>query len=394
MPYLPAVDLRRLRGRAAVRTDVDAARPATTLELFFDLTLVVGVARAAEALHHQLVEVDAAHGLLGFAGAFFGVWWAWMNFTWFASAHDSDDVAHRLLALVQMAGALVLAAGVSRAVEHGEYVVATIGYVIMRVGLLASWLRVARDHPAQRARATRYAAGLLALQVGWLARLALPSGPAVAGFAVLGAGELALPYLAERAGEVRVFHPGHIEERYGLFTLIVLGESILSASTGFQSALDERGLTARLLALGVSGLLVAFAAWWIYFDHPGHLSLTPTQAFRWGYAHLAVFTSLAALGAGIRVAADALTGRGDSRTAALACALPTAGFLLALALVMTLTGTPVRSPRVLPKLAGAAVLVVLGLTLSVTGAVVACAVVMVALVSAMILTDDRRDAPA
>ncbi len=59
-------------------------------------------------------------GIVGFLALFFAVWWAWMNFTWFASAHDSDDFAFRLLTLVPMAGALVLAAGVTEAPARGR----------------------------------------------------------------------------------------------------------------------------------------------------------------------------------------------------------------------------------------------------------------------------------
>jgi low temperature requirement protein LtrA len=386
----PAVDFGRLRGRAVVRDRDEDHRTSTPLELFFDLTFVVGVGRAAEALHHELVAGHVLHGLIGFVGVFFAVWWAWMNFTWFASAHDSDDVGHRLLTLIQMAGALVVACGVHQAVEHGDFVVATIGYVIMRVGLVGSWLRVARDQPDQRSRALHYATGLVALQVLWLARLALPTTAANVGFVVLVIGELLVPYVVERTAGTAIFHPEHIEERYGLFTLIVLGESILADTAGFQSAIDEGGLTARLLALGVSGLLIAFAAWWIYFDHPGHLTPTPAQAFRWGYAHVIVFASLAALGAGIHVATDALTGHGETRIAALSVALPLAGYLLGLATIMTITGTPVFSGFVVPKLAGALVLIVLGLVAPVTATVIGSAVVIVFLASSMVVSDPRH----
>jgi low temperature requirement protein LtrA len=328
--------------------------------------------------------------VIGFAGVFFAVWWAWMNFTWFASAHDSDDVAHRLLTLVQMTGALVVACGVNQAVEHGDFVVATIGYVIMRVGLVGSWLRVARDQPDQRPRALRYTMGLVVLQVLWLVRLALPSTAATIAFVVLGVAELLVPYIAERTTGAGIFHPEHIEERYGLFTLIVLGESVLADTVGFQAAVDAGGLTARLLALGMSGLLIAFACWWIYFDHPGHLTPTPAQSFRWGYAHVVVFSSLAALGAGIHVATDALTGHGETRIAALSVALPLAGYLLGLATIMTITGTPVWSGFVTPKIGGAAVLIVLGLIAPVTATVVGSAVVIVFLASSMVVSDPRR----
>ena len=105
------------------------------------------------------------------------------------------------------------------------------------------------------------------MQLLWFLRLALPDDLSAVGFVVLVVGELVVPLWAERAAGEPLYHPEHIKERYGLFTIIVLGESVLSASVGFQTALDEGGLTADLLAVGVGGLVLAFAAWWIYFDH-------------------------------------------------------------------------------------------------------------------------------
>ena len=70
-------------------------RSATVLELFFDLCLVA-VASAASALHHEIAEDHVGDGVVGYASVFFAIWWAWMNFTWFASAYDTDDVAYRL----------------------------------------------------------------------------------------------------------------------------------------------------------------------------------------------------------------------------------------------------------------------------------------------------------
>ncbi|MBV8690281.1 MAG: low temperature requirement protein A, partial [Actinobacteria bacterium] len=353
----------RLRGRGVIR-DFDEERTSSHLELFFDLTFVVGVSRASTALHHELVAGHVAHGIVGFIAAFFAIWWAWMSFTWFASAHESDDVTYRLLALVQMTGVLVLAAGLSRAVEHNNFSVATIGYAIMRIGLVIDWLRVARDQPTCRTRALRYASSITVLQVLWFLRLATPHSLVVPTFVVLGLAELTAPYWAERASTAPMFNPRHIDERYGLFTLIVLGETILAASTGFQTVLDKAGVSADLLAVGFGGLLLAFAVWWLYFDHPGHLTPSPGQAFRWGYGHVFVFLSLAALGAGVYVAAEAVVHNAPQRVGAMAVAVPSAGFLLGLALVMVLTGTPALSYRVWPKWTAAAVIVVIGLVVS------------------------------
>jgi low temperature requirement protein LtrA len=389
MAGLRTLDVGRLRGRAVTRDPDEQYRASTPLELFFDLTFVVAVARASAALHHELAGGHVADGVWGFVGVFFAVWWAWMNATWFASAHDADDVPYRLLMLLQMAGVLVLAIGVTGALEDGDWLVVTLGYGVMRVGLAASWLRVARDEVTGRTRALRYAAGISALQLLWFARLALPTEDArLAGFLVLVVAELAVPVWAERAAGAPVFHAGHIEERYGLFTIIVLGESVLSASVGFQAALDEGGLTADLFAVGVGGLVLAFASWWLYFDHPGHMRPRRDQSFRWGYAHVVIFASLAAMGAGLQVATEAVTGHGDVRIAALAVAVPVAGYLLGLALVMMVTGTPPNDERVYPKFGGAAAVLVIGALAPVAAAVAGSAAVMVVLATWMVLTGD------
>ena len=99
------------------RSPHEPHRVATPLELLFDLVFVVAVARAAEGLHHAIAENHAAAGLAGFAMVFFAIWWAWMNFTWFASAYDCDDVPYRLAVFVQITGALIIAAGVTQMFE-------------------------------------------------------------------------------------------------------------------------------------------------------------------------------------------------------------------------------------------------------------------------------------
>jgi hypothetical protein len=118
---------------------------------------------------------------------FFAIWWAWMNFTWFASAYDTDGLPYRLAALVEIAGVLILAAGVPRAFERRDFTVAAVGYVVMRLALVGQWVRAAATDLGGRPAALRYAIGVSACQVGWLFGLALPvgwawwrSGPGVA----------------------------------------------------------------------------------------------------------------------------------------------------------------------------------------------------------------------
>jgi low temperature requirement protein LtrA len=286
----------------------EAHRAATPLELFFDLCFVVAVAQAAGVLHHDLTAGHFGHAVGSYAFVFFAIWWAWMNFTWFASAYDTDDDYYRLATLVEIAGALILAAGVPRAFD-GDFLIGTVGYVVMRLAMVGQWLRAAREDPSRRATALRYAIGVAVVQVGWVFRLAFDEPWYVyIGLALIVA-ELVVPIWAERA-EVTTWHPQHITERYGLFTLIVLGEAVLGATIAIQVAADKsHGIDADLLILAGSGLVLVFSMWWLYFDRTAQAMLgSMATAFIWGYGHYFIFASTAAVGAGLAVAVDGLSG--------------------------------------------------------------------------------------
>jgi low temperature requirement protein LtrA len=230
-----------------------------------------------------------------------------MNFTWFASAYDTDDVLYRLPTFVQIAGVLVVAAGVPRAFNDMDFRLMLAGYVIMRIALVAQWLRAAREDPSGRAVARRFAIGVGLVQVGWVLRPLLPTPLDVIGFGVLAVLDLSVPVWAERAGRHTPWHPAHIGERYGLFTIIVLGECVLAASGGVQLALTAGGVSLSLIAVAVGGLLIVLGLWWSYFKHPTEIEreITLGQAITWGYGHYVVFAAIAALGAGLQVAVDA-----------------------------------------------------------------------------------------
>ena len=100
------------------RSPHEPHRTATPLELLFDLVFVVAIAQAASGLHHAVSAGHVVEGLGGYLMVFFAIWWAWMNFTWFASAYDSDDLPYRLAVFVQITGALVLAGGVAPMFEQ------------------------------------------------------------------------------------------------------------------------------------------------------------------------------------------------------------------------------------------------------------------------------------
>ncbi|MQY05792.1 low temperature requirement protein A [Actinomadura macrotermitis] len=287
------------------RSPDERHRTATPLELFFDLCFVTAVAQAGARLVHAVADDHVAHGVGGYAVVFFAIWWAWMNFTWFASAYDDDGPLYRITTLVQIAGVLVLAAGIPRAFEHADLSIAVAGYIVMRLAMCFQWLRAASGETgAARVVALRYAAGLALVQAWWVLLLFLPHGFVWWGFAIGVIGELAVPVVAERARRTN-WHPHHIAERYGLFTIIVIGETVTAATVAVQSALDDQAGLVHLLPIAAGGLLIVFAAFWIYFAAPvaGHLTST-RRALAWGYGHYLIFASAAAIGAGLEVAVE------------------------------------------------------------------------------------------
>lgn len=180
---------RPMRARSAD----ERARSSTELELLFDLCFVIAVAQAAAAFEHEVTSGRIGHGVLGYAMVFFAIWWAWMNFTWFASAYDTDDVFYRLLTLVQIGGALIMAAGAARALDDSDFVLVAMGYVVMRLAMVAQWLRAAYSDRERRTSSLRYAAGIFLIQIGWVivAFGVIPDLPVA--FVVLAVGELAIP---------------------------------------------------------------------------------------------------------------------------------------------------------------------------------------------------------
>ncbi|HZE32320.1 MAG TPA: low temperature requirement protein A [Actinoallomurus sp.] len=376
-------------------------RVSSPLELLFDLTFVVAVAAVTTHLAHSVADGHGLAGLVPFLQVFFAVWWAWMNFTWFASAYDTDDVPYRLLTMVQMAGVLVLAAGVPAAADHSDYRIVTLGYLVMRIGLVSQWLRAAAEDPARRSTALRYATGITVLQVGWVLYLvvsgtdALPSLTQVPFFAGLAVLELAVPRWAERTTATS-WHPHHIAERYGLFTIILLGESVLAASRGVTGALEAAEISIRLVVVAVSGLVLLFAFWWLYFLAPVGAGLDDRRhrSYLWGYGHYGIFAALAALGAGLEVTVE-WTGhdvRASGQAVCYAIAIPAAVLLLLLWLVNApITAEPVVDPAAV--LGGVSVILVLPLAtarLGVAAVVAAIAAVNVLLIISAFAGKSRR----
>jgi low temperature requirement protein LtrA len=324
-----------------LRDPTEEGRTSTTLELFFDLVFVVTISAIATQWHHALSGGHLRHGLVSLVEMVFGVWWAWMGFTWFANFFDPDDVPYRLMVLAQLLASLGLATGIPYVFEHDDFRIVVCCYVVIRLVMAAQWLRAGGANPALRRYCHRWAIGICVVQVGWVAfgfglRHLTPS-QTVPWFLLGAAVELAVPIFAQLVETAPVPHPEHAEERYGLFTIIILGEMVLVASDAFNNALEDHTHLAPLLTGAVSAGVLAFCLWWLYFDFLGDYDLRNVRtAFIWGYSHYFVFGALTAVGGSLAALLEQVSKSdvGPGRTVlALALSVPIALFLATIALL-------------------------------------------------------------
>ena len=291
------------------RDSNEAHRASTPLELLFDLVSVIAIATAAAGLHHAIAEAHFAVGVVKYVFSFFAIWWAWMNYTWFASAYDNDDAVFRILTMIIMSGSLVMAAGIDAFFASLDITLMVIGYVIMRLGMVALWLRAAAGDPKGRRTALTYARGFALTQVFWIILLIALPIPTAWFYGLFALGvilELAVPVVSENRGNTP-WHRHHMIERYGLLNIIVLGETLLAASLAIEAAQGEH-LSTSLIRIAIAALVILFSLWWLYFSREEHLERTDlSRTLVWGYGHVLIYASGAAVGAGIAVAVEIAT---------------------------------------------------------------------------------------
>lgn len=379
-----------------LRDPTEGHRAATWLELFFDLCFVVAVSALARDLHHH---PDAA-GLLRFLGLLVPVWWAWMAYTWFATAFDNDDAIHRLGYLAAGLGIIWLAASVEAVGKDGDASFA-LAYAFVLAVLVGLFLRVARRPTDARPWAQRSAMGNSLGLLIWLVSPLLPAPIRpfawAAGMAVLMLTPmLAVRTLLGRGYRVRIFHPGHIRERYGLFAIIVLGESLLAVASGTSGA----AWSPPAVIAGVAGFGLAAATWWLYFGHTASdaLTLSARAAFLWGYGHLFIYAGIAAMGVGVQLVLESVAQGAETEVIAGGRLVLTAGaatFLGAMAFI-TSTAAPATDPRVRERAAAAILVVVAGVAAAFLGVGPAAvlAVALAAIAGLTVLQERRAATPA
>ncbi len=352
----------------AGRDPHETGRAATPLELLFDLTFVVAFGIAASQFAHLLAEGHVAAGLAAFFFAMFAVCWAWINFSWFASAYDTDDWVYRLTTMLQMVGVIILALGLPQmyaSIEHGGHVdnaVVVAGYVVMRVAMVAQWLRAARQDPQRRKACLTYALWITVAQIGWVAAIfvhtSVPLTIAIVLSLVLI--EIMGPVIAELRQGGTPWHAHHIAERYGLFTIIALGEGVVGTVASLTAVVGEQGWSVEAVFVAVAGIGLTFGMWWTYFVLPQAdiLHARRERSFWFGYLHIVVFASIVATGAGLHTAAYYIEDHAklSSLATVMTVVIPVGSYILAIYVLYSLMAHTVERFHVLLVVLTAAVL--------------------------------------
>ncbi len=281
---------------AAVLPSHAHGRKATWFELFFDLVFVVAVAELSAAYAHHY---DFAGGA-GFAFAFLAMWWCWLGHTFHATRFDEERPAQRALGFAQVLAVALI--GYGAAAPFGERAVAFACGVAAFKGLLALAYAGEWRWTGARALIRAYAAVYVAQALLWLGGLALPVPGRVALWALALVLDLLSPWWVARHTTAVPPHPEHLPERFGLFTIILLGEGMAAVVHGLGHG---QALDAATVLVAFGSAVITFLIWLGYFERVrGHAERRVGDAHAgrhlrlWAYAHVPLYLGIASLAAG------------------------------------------------------------------------------------------------
>ncbi len=274
-------------------------RKVSFLELFYDLVYVVVIS----ALTHALAEDITVTAFIQFLFLFMFVWWTWINGTFYHELHGNNDIRTRVFTFLQML--VVASMAVFAHDAFGEQADNfTIACITLQVIFLFLWWRTGVHDEEHRVLSRPYMVStflniiLFAISLFlesplryyvWIAAILLYM---IMPILVAGISRYNKGMQAQR--EV-VYSPSEsVVERFGLFTIIVLGEVIVGVVNGIAS---HHAWTMYIGIVGGIGMLIAIGLWWLYFDFVS--SRLPKKQFFliWVYTHLIVTGGIAIIGA-------------------------------------------------------------------------------------------------
>lgn len=271
-------------------------RKASWFELFFDLVFVASVAALAGALSHHY---DWA-GLLEFGFLFLVLWWLWLGHTFHASRFDKDRPDQWMIGFAQILAVVFIAYGAGDAFGARAWSFAG-GVAAFKAFLLLGYLREI-FRPGLARLCTIYAL-IYGLQAAlWAGSIWVEPGLRTALWAVALGLDVLSPFLVARETHRAPPHPEHLPERFGLFTIILLGETAAAAVHALDHGTELHGDT---LAVALLGALLGFLYWIGYFRRAkanAERHIRDAAAGRnlrlWAFGHIPLYLGIAGMGAG------------------------------------------------------------------------------------------------
>jgi low temperature requirement protein LtrA len=279
-----------------LQTETEGERNATWLELFYDLVFVATVAM----LGIRLSADTSVTGWFSYAAYFLLVWWLWASHTFYADRYDTDDLVYRFLAGTQMVAIAILAASVSTGPAASTAVFAA-AYAAARILLLLLYARAFKFVPATRQLVRGYLIGFGIGAAIWVTSIFVPEPARFWLWGIALTVDLATPFIMRKAQAASPLDVSHLPERFGLFTILVLGESIVAVVVGLGHVEWQWSTTIA----GIAGLSVATGLWWIHFDNVDGRVVRRKGKGRawqptvWIYSHLPLAIGLAMVGVGV-----------------------------------------------------------------------------------------------
>jgi low temperature requirement protein LtrA len=328
----------------------NAGRRATWLELFFDLMFVAAVAQVGTPFHTDY----SLPQLLRYAFLFLLIWWAWLGHTLYSTRFDTDDLIQRLFTLLQMFAVAVMAANAKDSLSTRSAAGFGAAYAAMRLVLVFQYLRARKIDRSQRLT-TLYAIGFGIAAVLWIAAAFLD---APLRFWVWGAAlaiDIGTPVFTTGHFEELPPDPEHLPERFGLFTIILLGESLVAVMRGIEGQEEWSGHASASAFLGMA---LIFAFWWWYYDGADAVRERHVRDRRqvhllqvWSYAHLPMYLGIATVGIGIEHVIGLPRGMNLSPAESWILCGSTAVVMAGLTAIMTTSERAQHHPRLVAHLA-------------------------------------------
>ena len=366
-----------------VNSEIEGINHASWIELFFDLVFVVVI----EQLSHYLSSHLSLLGFLQFAALFVPCWWAWTLFTFYVDRYDTDDVPHRLLILSGMLAVVFLAVTVHDALGK-DAVGFVLSYLAIRSIVLLLYARSVRHVAVAWANLRLYLASYIPSTILWLSSLFVADSTRYILWGLAMAIELATPIIGSRLLVGTPAHPSHLPERFGLVTLIVLGEAIVSVAT--NTADIDWKLIPLLTAIG--GFVIAACLWWLYFSFLESVvkirGIASVHLYNYGHFPILLSLTTVAVGVGgaIKQATNPILEAGTRWTLCGGIAL----YMLSIGIIMLTACRRQVSILAIAAIAVALVLAIFGSNLSAIAILAVLIVTLIVKVTADILPTPRH----